>query len=141
MKSPVIHYIRKIEDRIRERLARYPIVYTLIGAVAIVIFWRGVWITADDISANIPEALQWIDGPLSVITSVIVLLVTGLFVSFFVNDQIILSGVKREEKLAEKTEGEVKKEGSMISDVLTEMRQIESNLEQVKQAVTNPPKK
>jgi hypothetical protein len=46
----IYHYFDKLEDRIRGRLSRYPIFYSLIGGTAIVLFWRGVWITADEIS-------------------------------------------------------------------------------------------
>jgi uncharacterized RDD family membrane protein YckC len=103
----VLHYFDKLEDRIRNRLSRYPIVYSIIGGTAIVLFWRGVWITADDIAQVIPEHLVWIDGPLSVMVSVLILLATGLFVSFFVSDQIIISGMKKDKKIVEKIQGEV----------------------------------
>jgi hypothetical protein len=40
-------FFDKFEDHIRTHLSRYPIVYTIIGGIAIVLFWRGVWHTAD----------------------------------------------------------------------------------------------
>jgi hypothetical protein len=46
--------------------------------------------------------------------SVVLLLVSGLFVSIFVGDSIILSGVMGEKKLIEKTEAELHKEGSEL---------------------------
>ena len=46
MKS-IIKFFDKIEDKIRGKLSHYPIFYAFIGGVGIVIFWRGVWHTAD----------------------------------------------------------------------------------------------
>ena len=108
----VYRYFDKLEDRVRGRLSRFPIFYSLITGTAIVLFWRGVWDTADELATFLPKNIAWIDGPLSVAVSVFVLLITGLFVSFFVSDQILLSGIRKEKKLIEKTESEVKEEVS-----------------------------
>ncbi len=128
----LIHYFDKLEDRIRHRLARYPIVYTLIGGIAIVVFWRGVWITTDQLASYLPESLIWLDGILSVVASVLILLASGLFVSFFINDQIILSGVKREKKLVEKTESEVREERDILDQVLVKVSKLDEDIQHLK---------
>ena len=132
----IYHYFDKLEDRVRGRLSRYPIIYTLIGGTAIVLFWRGVWITADQLAYFFPSQLLWLDGPLSVVTSVFILLITGLFVSFFVNDQIILSGIKLEKKLAEKTELEVKEEAQSIDIVRSTVEKISKEVDSINDIVS-----
>ena len=132
MMKKIIRYFDKLEDRIRGRLSRYPILYTLIGGIAIVLFWRGVWITADSVSMYLPPGLYWLDGPISIVVSVFTLLATGLFVSFFVNDQIILSGVKSEKKLIEKTETEIAKEEGQINVMIDEIRKLEIDIQEMK---------
>ncbi len=128
----ILHFFDKLEDRVRTRLSRYPILYTLIGGIAIVVFWRGVWITADQLAAYLPESLVWLDGIISIVASVLILLITGLFVSFFVNDQIILSGVKREKKLVEKTEAEVHQERDILIELLEKEGIMEKDLSLLK---------
>lgn len=127
----VLHYFDKLEDRIRNRLSKYPILYSLIGGAAIVLFWRGVWITADELALMLPDELIWLDGPLSVGVSVLVLLATGLFVSFFINDQIILSGVNKDKKIVEKTESEVRAEANIIKTMRTEIKHIEQEVQEM----------
>jgi len=114
-----VHFFDKLEDHIRARLSRRPILYGLVGGVAIVLFWRGVWMLADEIGLS---SLS------SIIISVVIMLATGLFVSFFVGDRIVLSGLRREKKLIEKTEEEIKVEESEILQVKTELKKIEQKL-------------
>lgn len=118
-----IHFFDRLEDHVRERLSRHPIVYSFIGGVAVVLFWRGVWMTADE--------FEFLDGPTSVILSSSILLMTGLFASFFVGDTIIISGLKKEKKLAEKTETEVEGEIGTLTEVKAELHKIEDTLNQI----------
>lgn len=129
----LVHFFDKLEDRVRNRLSQYPIFYTLIGGIAIVVFWRGVWITTDQLASYLPASLIWLDGIISIVASVLILLVTGLFVSFFVNDQIILSGVKREKKLVEKTEAEVRQERDILIELLEKEGMVEQDLSALKE--------
>ncbi len=110
-------YFDRLEDHVRERLSHRPILYTFIGGFAIVLFWRGVWMTADE--------FPFLNGPISIILSVVILLLTGLFTSFFVGDVILMSGLKKEKKLVEQTESEVKGEAELLSDIQLELRKIE----------------
>jgi hypothetical protein len=90
--NKIVRYFDKLEDRIRGRLSRYPIIYSIIGGTAIVLFWRGVWVTADYFAgyyvyAQSPDIHMLIDGILSLISEHSYFASTGLFVSFFVSDQ------------------------------------------------------
>ncbi len=122
----LIIFFDKLEDRLRAWLSHQPILYTFIGGFAIVLFWRGVWMTAD--------AFPFLTGPVSIIISVVVLLATGLFVSFFVGDVIILSGLKKEKKLIEKTEGEIKGDRELLVEIESELKRIEAMLNDAKAA-------
>ncbi len=122
-----IKYFDRLEDRARERLSHYVVLYAMIGGIAIVLFWRGVWYTAD--------MFPFLTGPVSVLVSTIIMLVTGLFVSFFVGDRIILSGLKREKKLAERTEEEVRVEAEITTKVLAKLEKIERDLEEIRNKI------
>ncbi|MCX6703017.1 MAG: hypothetical protein NTW60_04115 [Candidatus Wolfebacteria bacterium] len=102
-------FFDKLEDKIRAILSRRPVIYTLIGAFAIVLFWRGVWGAADLASEWFGITPLW-SNILSIIISVVVLLMTGLFVSFFIGERILISGLKQEKKIFDKTEEELKTE-------------------------------
>jgi len=123
----VIKFFDKFEDRIRGGLSRRPITYAFIGGVAVVLFWRGVWITMDSI--------PFMNGPVSIIISLVILLGSGLFVSFFIGDRIILSGLKGEKKLAEKTKDEIRSEIDMIVEIKNRLSKIEKNIDEVKRNI------
>ena len=109
-----------LEDRIRNYLSRRPILYSIIGGVAIVIFWRGIWETADLIQLN----------PItSTIVSGLVLLASGLFISFFVGDTILISGLRQEKKLTEKAESEIKHELDYLKEIKSDIEDIKKELE------------
>ena len=125
MVTRIINFFDKLEDRIRGTLSRRPIWYAIIGGIGIVLFWKGVWETA--------ELFPSLFGPPSVIAGIAILLLTGLLVSFFVGDSIILSGFKQEKKLAEKTESEVRAEGDIDKLILEKLDTIEAELEERKE--------
>jgi large-conductance mechanosensitive channel len=101
MVKKIIKFFDKLEDKIRGELSHWPILYALIGGVGIVLFWRGIWHAADEMSLG-----PWA----SIIISLILLLMTGLFVSFFIGHYIIFSGIKQEKKIEEKEEAEIEAE-------------------------------
>ncbi|HLD70863.1 MAG TPA: hypothetical protein VI937_03195 [Negativicutes bacterium] len=124
----LIKFFDKLEDKTRYRLSKLPILYAIIGGIGIVLFWRGVWHTADYLmlryvyvkfegsSIDLSEAIWW-DGPLSFLIGTVLLLMSGLFVSNFIGNEIIISGLRREKKLAEKTSDEVKTEMGALGTV------------------------
>lgn len=124
MLKKVIKFFDHLEDKVRSRLSRHPILYTIIGGVAIVLFWKGVWETA--------ELFPFLFGPVSIIVSVIILLITGLFVSFFIGDRIILSGIKKEKKLVEKTESEIETEEEVLDEIQEDVARIEKEVHELR---------
>lgn len=119
----ILHFFDKLEDRIRGVLSRHPIVYAIIAGFAVVLFWRGVWMSADEI--------PFLTGPVSILISVVIMLVTGLFVSFFVGDSIILSGIRGEKKLVEKTKDEVTADKELLAAVQEEVIATRSEIKEV----------
>jgi hypothetical protein len=115
-----------------------------------VIFWRGIWHAADVIENNTNWAYLLIwpfidpDGtygsilfsPLgSIIFSISLLLATGLFVSVFIGESIIMSGLRKDKKVIDKTIDEVEDEKAdirktliLISDVKKELEVLESKV-------------
>ncbi len=128
-----INFLDKVEDGARESLSRMPIVYGIIGGTAIVLFWRGVWHLADmfELSGGIWATI--FSAPVSTVLSAIVLLFTGLFVSYFIGDRIILSGLTHEKKLEEKTESEVRAEGALLLDMYKKLEHIEREVAHLKE--------
>jgi hypothetical protein len=120
----VLNFFDKLEDRVRRVLSHHPVPYSLITAVAIVVFWDGV----SRITSSIPWLQGFWGGVILVVVSVGVLLITGVFVSFFIGDTIIISGIRGEKKMIDKTEEELHAE---LDAVLT----IEEKLEKIEQKV------
>jgi uncharacterized protein YneF (UPF0154 family) len=111
--------------------------YAIIGGVAIVIFWRGIWDFAD-VLESLGGVWSIIFHPFySLIISVIVLLATGLFVSFFIGDRIIMSGLKHEKKVEEKTESEVQEEEGMIKVLSSKIDTISRDVAELKSMLNN----
>ncbi len=109
----LLKFFDKLEDRVREKLSRYPILYAVIGGSAIILFWRGIWHLSDEFEKN--YSLNNFEGALlSLIIGALILLITGLFSSFFVGDAILISGLRREKKIIEKTEDEINHEAGML---------------------------
>ena len=131
----ILNFFDKFEDRVRGHLSHHPIIYTLIGGVSIVLFWRGVWHTADMLQSQ-GGLLGWLfyePNNLVIVTSI--LLATGLFVSYFIGDTILISGMKGEKKLAEKTETELKSEEKELKQIRTTIDEMEKSIEEIKEAV------
>ncbi len=132
----IIRFFDRLEDKIRGRLSRFPIIYGIVGGIGVVLFWRGVWHTADLIAqwflVGFPVfSFQLIDGPLSFLIGTIILLSTGLFVSSFIGSSILLSGLRGEKKISEKTEAEVKAEETEIQRIERELKKIETSIEEI----------
>lgn len=127
-RNPIVRFFDKFEDRVRARLSNHPIIYSLIGSVGIVLIWKGIW----EWAAEFPILF----GPASILLGVLILLPTGLLVSFFVGDSIILSGRKHEKKLAEKTELELIKEETATLEVMERLSLVEQELRHLTKAHT-----
>lgn len=131
----IYHFFDKAEDQVRALLSTHKFIYTFIGGVGVVLFWRGVWHTADTLeSSSVWGSVLFSDSG-SIMLSVILLLITGLFVSVFIGDAIIMSGIKKEKKDIDKTideleseKGDIKKTLILITEVKKEIEALESKV-------------
>ena len=143
-----LKFFDKLEDKIRISLSRKPILYAFIGGIGIVLFWRGVWHTNDFIVESFVSAvnlnqstdiktLVWWDGPLSLLIGSILLLATGVMVSSFIGNEIVISGLKGEKKIVEKTESEIKNETESLKDIHQEMQNVSDELKKIEREIQN----
>ncbi len=136
----------RLEDKARGKLSHYPIIYAFIGGTGIILFWRGLWHTADyvmslfftvsdSVTSTSQPQLPWWDGPLSILIGASLLLVVGLFVTSFIGNEIIISGLKKEKKIVEKTEDEVEVELKENEKVKREIHEMDSRLKSIEEIV------
>ncbi len=123
----ILSFFDKLEDNIRVALSRRPVIYAFVGGAAIVLFWRGVWMVADTV--------PFLTGPVSILVSVVILLAMGLFVSFFIGDSIIISGLKKEKRLDEKISAEVKTELDVLNNIEKRLNDIEKELKTLREEI------
>jgi hypothetical protein len=131
----IIHFFDKIEDRVRGELSLYPIIYAFIGGVCVVLFWRGVWHTADILMQQGGVWAIVFYEPYTVVWTTAVMLLTGLFVSFFIGERIVISGLKHDKKIFEKTAAEVAEEEGEIVGAIMHIKVIEKELEELKNKI------
>ncbi len=129
----------RLEDKVRGKLSHYPIIYAFIGGAGIVIFWRGVWHTTDKImetffsvgdraTSTSLTGLPWWDGPLSILIGTTLLLIVGLFVTTLIGNEIIISGLKKEKKIVEKTEDELESDLKENEEIINDIHDIDRRL-------------
>lgn len=114
MFTSIVGFFDRLEDKVRARLSHRSIIYALIGGAATVLFWRGVWHTADILMEKGGFLGRMFYEPVTVIWTSLILLMTGLFVSNFIGERIIISGLKKEKKVTDKTVEEVREEDKDI---------------------------
>lgn len=119
----IMKFFDRLEDIVRAWLSKRPLLYGIIAGVSAILFFRGVWYLADDLNLG---------SLASLVISLGVLLVTGSFVSYFVSDQVILSGIKREKKAIDKTEAEVRAEMATLREIKDELKGIREDVRKIK---------
>jgi uncharacterized protein YneF (UPF0154 family) len=122
------HWFDKVEDKVRGYLSRRPISYAVIGGVTMVLFWRGVWHTGDILMAKGGILGIIFYEPTTILWTTVIMLATGLFVSFFIGDRIILSGLKNDKKFFEKTEKELEQEEGTLRRLEKKINQLEKDV-------------
>lgn len=123
----IAKFFDRLEDTIRQRLSRHPIVYAFIAGVAIVLFWRGVWTLAD--------LFEFMTPTVSLIVSIILMLLTGTFISFFIGERLIFSGLKKEKRSDQKTEEELRLEETSFKKIITEIQEMKKEISAIKSLV------
>ena len=136
----ILKFFDKLEDKTRAKLSRIPLLYAFIGGVGIVLFWRGVWHTADFLTHYFVGDLTLtffdvVDGPISFIIGTIILLISGVYVSAFVGNRLIISGLSGEKKLAEKVEGEIETEEDQIKKMQNTLNKLEDQIVEIESEI------
>lgn len=138
----IFTFFDRTEDKVRGRLSKYPIIYAIVAGVSVVLFWRGVWHTTDILESRGGILGFIFSGPLSLILSTLLLLLTGVFVSEFVGEMLILTGLKKEKKIFDKTEDEIKKESqeielveAVIYDLSVEINHIQTKQKEIENKI------
>ncbi|MDO8686795.1 MAG: hypothetical protein Q7K11_01120 [Candidatus Berkelbacteria bacterium] len=122
MLKKILKFFDKLEDWVRKKLSRYPIFYAFLGGIGVVLFWRGVWHLADDINVS---------SILSIIIGSFILIITGVFISTFIGNQFIITGLVGEKKLVEKEEGEIETEETKLKNLQNTLNRLEQKLDHV----------
>lgn len=124
MIKTIAKFFDRIEDAIRQGLSRHPIVYAFVAGLAIVLFWRGVWTLADMFAFMTPVV--------SLIVSIVMMLLTGTFISFFIGERLIYSGLKKERRNDQKNEEELRLEESSQIYIMSEIQEIKKEVSAIK---------
>lgn len=125
MVKKLISFFDRLEDYVRIELSHSPILYALVGAVGIILLWKGVW--------EVAELIPGLHGFGSIVMGVIILLVSGLLVSFFIGDSIIISGFKKEKKLVERSELDIlKAEHQQTKEIVAKLDHLEKDIHDLK---------
>ncbi|EKD46881.1 MAG: hypothetical protein ACD_67C00030G0006 [uncultured bacterium] len=127
-------------------LSLRPLLYAFVGGAGVIIFWRGIWHFMDFLTEYYSSlslirqgtemsTLLWWDGPVSILIGLLILLLTGIFTSSFIGNEIIISGIKGEKKMVDKTEFEVRSETESIRGVKKEIKTIASRLGNIEKSL------
>ena len=99
----IVKFFDKTEDKTREGLSHHPFVYAFISGTAVVMFWRAIWESIDMLWKSDIAFFNWFFyPPVQIFVSMGILLITGLMVSNFIGDRILISGLKKEKKIEER---------------------------------------
>jgi len=135
----IVLFFDKLEDKVRAKLSRYPILYAFLGGIGVVLFWRGVWHTADlatlVVAGEEASLAYFLDGPVSLVIGSVILLLTGAFVSSFIGTRLIISGLAGEKKLTEKTAEEIETEEMQIKKLQDSLKEVQEKLEHIDQDI------
>ena len=135
-------FFDNLEDRVREKLSKYPNVYAFISGVGIVLFFRGVWLIADNFAYSFwGQYGHTPDGWITLAVSLIILLVTGTLVSHHLQKDVWLSGKKGEKKLVEKDINEIEAEETELKNLQATLNRIETKLDHLEESHPHGEKK
>ena len=138
MKRKIVSFFDRLEDRTRAKLSHFPIMYAFFGGVGVVLFWRGVWHTTDFVSEVVfgtahVTLFNLLDGPISFLLGTLILLITGVYVSAFIGNRLIITGLSGDKKLAEKTEEEIFSEEDKIKKLQKTLDKVEAEVKHIEE--------
>jgi uncharacterized protein YneF (UPF0154 family) len=147
MFKAIVNFFDRLEDKVRASLSHRSVIYAFIGGSTHVLFWRGIWITSDIIrdygwrgiwtQSNVSGFWGWVFyEPVTLIWATIVLLITGLFVAGFIGERIIISGLKKEKKITDRTVREVESEDNKIRSLESKMDLLLKEIIEIKNVVS-----
>lgn len=119
----VVTFFDKLEDKVRGFLSKRPILYGIIASLGIVLVWRGIWHMADTVEV--------LSGPISFILGMIILLLSGVFVSSFIGNRILLTGLKGEKKISDMNAKDLDEALRKENIEIAKLDEIEKSLEKI----------
>ena len=99
------------------------------------LFWRGVWHTADILQAQGGFLGFLFYEPVNMLIVTGILLATGLFVSYFIGDTVLMSCLKHQKKITDKTEKEVEDEEAQLNSIRSAVKDIKKEIDEIKEVV------
>lgn len=124
----IINFFDLLEDHVRGYMSRTPIIYSFLGGMGVILFWRGLWHTADYLQSETIIGSVLFSGPGSLLLGLCILLMSGLFVSIFIGESIVMSGMRQERKITKKTETELEEEKIDLRAIQKNINHIEEDL-------------
>lgn len=132
--------ISKIELKNRSFLSKHKFWYAILGGAGIVLYWRGVWHSADllEVSGGI---FSFIFSPVgSIILGILILSSVGLLVQGFIGSEVIISGLKKEKQAIDKTEEELKKDEEKREKETELIKEIDEHLHHLEKEINEEKK-
>lgn len=139
MFKSIDNYFDKLEDKIRIKLSHKSILYAFIGGTGTILLWRGIWHTGDMLMQKGGFWGWFFYEPITIVWASIILLITGLYVSNLIGERVIISGLKSEKKITDKTQEEVDKEEDEIRMMRIKINQISKDIEEIKKNLCPKP--
>lgn len=128
MFKKTISFFKRLGNKIRSRLGSRPVLYAVIAAIGIVLLWRGIWMIADDIGVS---------GWMSAAAGSAVLLITGVFVSAFIGNRVLLTSLGDQKKMSRQEqkcmELDLKHEHEAIDAISESLEDIKEDISSMKQ--------
>src|SRR3989338_10592050 len=98
--------IARMEHKMVVYLSHRHKLYAVVVGMGMILFWRGVWHSVDQVHELFSLGLiatsidlvtsPWWDGPLSLVVGIVILYFTGALTSSFIGNELILSGLRGE---------------------------------------------
>jgi hypothetical protein len=143
MQNPNKSFFQKIEESIsktelknRAYLSKHKFLYALLGGAGVVLYWRGIWHTADILESEGGLLLKIIFSPVgSILLGILLLSSIGLLVQEFIGADVIISGLKKEKQEIDKTEEELKKEEEAENKERELIKEIDEHLHHLEREI------